>query len=119
MLLAKMDVQKYDYLIVGAGLFGAVVAWRAKQAGRSVLVIDKRSHRGGNIYCESVDGINVHKYGAHIFHTSNREVWEFVNRFADFNNYINSPVANYKGRFPPSSQDEALSRYSASGEVPR
>ena len=93
-----MDVQKYDYLIVGAGLFGAVVAWRAKQAGRSVLVIDKRSHRGGNIYCESVDGINVHKYGAHIFHTSNREVWEFVNRFADFNNYINSPVANYKGR---------------------
>ncbi len=91
-------MKKYDYLIVGAGLFGAVAAWRTRQAGHSVLVIEKRPHRGGNIYCEEVDGINVHKYGAHIFHTSNREVWEFVNRFAEFNNYINSPVANYNGK---------------------
>jgi UDP-galactopyranose mutase len=89
-------MQKYDYLIVGAGLFGAVAAWRAKQAGRSVLVIEKRSHRGGNIYCESVDGINVHKYGAHIFHTSDKKAWDYINQFANFNRYTNSPLAKYK-----------------------
>ena len=88
---------KYDYLIVGAGPFGAVFAYEAKKRGKRVLVIDKRSHTCGNMYCEKVDGINVHKYGAHIFHTSNKEVWDYVNQFCTFNNYINSPIANYKG----------------------
>ena len=88
---------KYDYLIVGAGPFGAVFAYEAKKRGKRVLVIDKRSHTGGNMYCEKVEGINVHKYGAHIFHTSNKEVWDYVNQFCTFNNYINSPIANYKG----------------------
>lgn len=88
---------KYDYLIVGAGLYGAVFAERAIAHGKSVLVIDKRNHIAGNVYTESVNGINVHKYGAHIFHTNDREVWEYVNRFAEFNRYTNSPVANYKG----------------------
>ena len=88
---------KYDYLIVGAGLFGAVFAERAKAEGKSVLVIDKREHIGGNIYTEAVEGINVHKYGAHIFHTNNKQVWEYVGRFAEFNRYTNSPVANYHG----------------------
>ena len=83
----------YDYLIVGSGLFGATMACRATDAGFSCLVIEKRPHVGGNIYCESVRGINVHKYGAHIFHTSDREVWDFVNRYVDFNRYTNSPVA--------------------------
>ncbi|MBE5934927.1 MAG: UDP-galactopyranose mutase [Lachnospiraceae bacterium] len=87
---------KYDYLIVGAGLFGATFAYRATKAGKRCLVIDKRNHIGGNAYCENVDGINVHKYGAHIFHTSDDEVWSFVNKFAKFNNYINSPIARYK-----------------------
>lgn len=87
---------KYDYLIVGAGLFGAVFAYEAKKAGRKCLVIDKRNHIAGNIYCENVEGINVHKYGAHIFHTSNKEVWDYINQFAEFNHYINSPVAAYK-----------------------
>jgi len=87
---------KYDYLIVGAGPFGAVFAHEAKERGKKVLVIDKRSHTGGNMYCEKVEGINVHKYGAHIFHTSNKEVWDYVNQFCTFNNYINSPIANYK-----------------------
>lgn len=91
-------MHEYDYLIVGAGLFGAVTAYRATKAGKKVLVLDKRSHTGGNVHCEEIDGINVHKYGAHIFHTSDREVWEFVNRFAEFNNYVNSPVANYRGK---------------------
>ena len=91
-------MHEYDYLIVGAGLFGAVTAYRATKAGKKVLVLDKRSHTGGNEHCEEIDGINVHKYGAHIFHTSDREVWEFVNRFAEFNNYVNSPVANYRGK---------------------
>jgi len=86
----------YDYLIVGAGLFGATFAYEAKKRGKKCLVIDKRDHVGGNIYCESVEGINVHKYGAHIFHTSDRGVWDYVNQFAEFNNYINSPVAVYK-----------------------
>lgn len=87
----------YDYLIVGSGLFGAVFAYRAKNAGKKVLVIEKRRHVGGNIYCERVDGINVHKYGAHIFHTNNRQTWDFVNSMVEFNRYTNSPVANYKG----------------------
>ena len=87
---------KYDYLIVGAGPFGAVFAHEAKKRGKRVLVIDKRSHTGGNMYCEKVEDINVHKYGAHIFHTSNKEVWDYVNQFCTFNNYINSPIANYK-----------------------
>lgn len=86
----------YDYLIVGAGLFGSIMASEAKAAGKKVLVIDKRDHLAGNIYTENVDGINVHKYGAHIFHTSNKEVWDYVNRFAEFNRYTNSPVARYK-----------------------
>lgn len=89
-------MKEYDYLIVGAGLFGATFAYEAKKRGKKCLVIDKRDHIGGNIYCENVEGINVHKYGAHIFHTSNKEIWEYVNRFAEFNNYINSPVAVYK-----------------------
>jgi UDP-galactopyranose mutase len=87
----------YDYLIVGSGLFGAVFAHEAKNAGKSVLVIERRDHVGGNIYCEEMDGINVHKYGAHIFHTSYKDVWGYVNQFVEFNNYVNSPVANYKG----------------------
>ncbi len=88
---------KYDYLIVGAGLFGAVFAERARAAGRSVLVIDKRDHIGGNIYTEQVEGINVHKYGAHIFHTNDKRVWQYITGFAEFNRYTNSPVANYHG----------------------
>lgn len=90
-------MSQYDYLIVGAGLFGATFAFKAKMAGKKCLVIDKREHLGGNVYCERVAGINVHKYGAHIFHTSNREVWDFVNSLVPFNRYTNSPVANYKG----------------------
>lgn len=88
----------YDYLIVGSGLFGATFAYRAKQAGKKCLVIDKRAHLGGNVYCENIEGINVHKYGAHIFHTSNKQVWDFVNSIVEFNRYTNSPVANYKGK---------------------
>lgn len=91
-------MKKYDYLIVGSGLFGATFAYRAKQAGKKCLVIDKRQHLGGNVYCENIEGINVHKYGAHIFHTSNKEVWDFVNSIVEFNRYTNSPVANYKGK---------------------
>jgi UDP-galactopyranose mutase len=90
-------MKQYDYLIVGSGLYGATFAYFAKQAGKRCLVIDKREHKGGNVFCENVEGINVHKYGAHIFHTSNKEVWDFVNRFVPFNRYTNSPVANYKG----------------------
>ena len=90
-------MQKYDYLIVGAGLFGSVFAYEAHKAGKRVLVIDKRPQIAGNIYTEEIEGINVHKYGAHIFHTNNKEVWDYVNRFATFNRYTNSPVANYKG----------------------
>ena len=89
---------KYDYLIVGSGLFGATFAYRAKQEGKRCLVIDKRPHLGGNIYCENIEGINVHKYGAHIFHTSNKKVWDFVNSIVPFNRYTNSPIANYKGK---------------------
>lgn len=90
-------MKQYDYLIVGAGLFGATFAFKARQAGKRCLVIDKRRHTGGNIYCENIEGINVHKYGAHIFHTSDRRVWDFVNSIVEFNRYTNSPVARYKG----------------------
>ena len=89
---------KYDYLIVGSGLFGATFAYLAKKAGKKCLVIDKRPHLGGNVYCEKVEGINVHQYGAHIFHTSNKKVWDFVNSIVEFNCYTNCPVANYKGK---------------------
>lgn len=89
---------KYDYLIVGSGLFGATFAYLAKKAGKKCLVIDKRPHLGGNVYCEKVEGINVHQYGAHIFHTSNKKVWDFVNSIVEFNRYTNCPVANYKGK---------------------
>ena len=87
----------FDYIIVGSGLYGATFAYFAKQSGKRCLVIDKRSARGGNLYCENVEGINVHKYGAHIFHTSNKKVWDFVNEFVPFNRYTNSPIANYQG----------------------
>ena len=90
-------MKKLDYLVVGAGLFGATVANQAKRAGHSVLVLDKRPHIGGNVYTENVEGIQVHRYGAHIFHTNSREVWNFINRFAEFNRFTNSPVANYHG----------------------
>lgn len=88
---------KYDYLIVGSGLYGAVFAQQVKEAGKSVLVIDKRPNVAGNVYTERIEGINVHKYGAHIFHTNNKKVWDYVNRFTEFNRFTNSPVANYKG----------------------
>lgn len=90
-------MQKYDYLIVGSGLFGSIFAYEANKKGKKCLVIDKRSHIGGNIYTEKIAGIEVHKYGAHIFHTSHKEVWEYINQFAEFNRYTNSPVARYKG----------------------
>ena len=89
---------KYSYLIVGSGLFGATMAYSLNQRGYKCLVIDKRPHLGGNIYCENIEGINVHKYGAHIFHTSNKQVWDFVNSIVEFNRYTNSPVANYQGK---------------------
>ena len=91
-------MREYDYLIVGSGLFGAVFAHMAARTGRKCLVIDRRRHLGGNIYCESLEGINVHKYGAHIFHTSDRKIWDFVNSFVEFNRYTNCPVANFHGR---------------------
>ena len=90
-------MKRYDYLIVGSGLFGSIFAYEANKRGKRCLVVDKRSHIGGNIYCENIEGINVHKYGAHIFHTSNKEVWDYVNSFVEFNRYTNSPVANYRG----------------------
>ena len=93
-----MEKKEYDYLIVGSGLFGATFAHKAKQAGKRCLVIDKRPHLGGNVYCENIEGINVHKYGAHIFHTNNKQVWDFVNAIVEFNRYTNSPIANYKGK---------------------
>ena len=91
-------MRHYDYLIVGAGLFGSVFAYKVKEQGKKCLVIDRRQHLGGNLFCEDVEGIHVHKYGAHIFHTSNKEVWDFVNSIVEFNRYTNSPVANYKGK---------------------
>lgn len=92
------NMDKYDFLIVGSGLFGATFAFKAKQLGKRCLVIDKRPHLGGNVYCEDIEGIHVHKYGAHIFHTSNKQVWDFVNSIVEFNRYTNSPVANYQGK---------------------
>lgn len=91
-------MKPFDYLIVGSGLFGSVFAHEAKQAGKRCLVIDRRDHAGGNVYCEQIEGINVHRYGAHIFHTSDKQVWQYVNRFVEFNRYTNSPIANYKGK---------------------
>ena len=91
-------MKQYDYLIVGSGLFGATFAYRARQAGKTCLVIDRRPHLGGNVYCERVEGINVHKYGAHIFHTNSKAVWDFVNAIVPFNRYTNSPIANYHGQ---------------------
>lgn len=88
---------KYDYLIVGSGLFGSIFAYEVSKRKRKCLVIDKRNHIGGNIYCENKEGINIHKYGAHIFHTNNKEIWDYINQFVEFNNYVNSPVANYQG----------------------
>ena len=93
-----MNKKEYDLLIVGAGIYGATAAYKSKQEGKKCLVIDVRPHLGGNIYCENVEGINVHKYGAHIFHTNNKKVWEFVNGIVEFNRYTNSPIANYKGK---------------------
>lgn len=93
-----MKKAHYDYLIVGSGLYGSTFAYRAHKAGKSCFVIDKRSHVGGNIYCENIEGINVHKYGAHIFHTSNKEVWDFVNSIVEFNRYTNCPLANFRGK---------------------
>ncbi len=93
-----MNKKKYDYLIVGSGLFGATFAYKARQSGKKCLMIDKRPHLGGNVYCEEIEGIHVHKYGAHIFHTSNKQVWDFVNSIVEFNRYTNSPVANYQGK---------------------
>lgn len=90
-------MKKYDYLIVGAGLFGATFAYEANKRGKKCLVIDKRDHIGGNIYCKKIENINVHQYGAHIFHTSNKKIWDYVNSFVEFNRYTNSPIANYKG----------------------
>ena len=91
-------MKQYDYLIVGAGLYGSMFAYKAKSIGKRCLVIDKRSHLGGNVYCENIEGINVHKYGAHIFHTDSKQVWDFVNSIVPFNRYTNSPIANYKGK---------------------
>jgi len=92
-----MQRPHYDYLIVGSGLFGAVFAHEAKRNGKRCLVIDKRSHLGGNVYCKNIADINVHAYGAHIFHTDDKQIWDYVNRFAEFNHYINSPLANSNG----------------------
>ena len=92
-----MNGKRYDYLVVGAGLYGATFAHEVKEAGKTVLVVDRRPNIGGNVYTEKIEGINVHKYGAHIFHTDNKTVWDFVNRFATFNRFTNSPVANYRG----------------------
>ena len=91
-------MKKYDYILVGSGLYAGVFAWYARKNKKRCLVVEKRNHIGGNVYCEDVEGIHVHKYGAHIFHTGNRKVWEFVNSLAEFNRYTNSPVANYKGQ---------------------
>lgn len=90
-------MKKYDYLIVGSGLFGSIFAHEATKRGKTCLVIERRSHLGGNIYCENRDGINIHRYGGHIFHTSDKKIWNYIKQFAEFNNYINSPIANYKG----------------------
>ena len=92
-----MILNKYDYLIVGAGFFGSTLAYELEKRGKSVWVIEKRDHIGGNCYTENVEGVHVHRYGAHIFHTSDKQVWEWVNQFAEFRQFVNSPIANYKG----------------------
>jgi len=91
-------IKEYDYLIVGSGLFGSVFAHEATKRGKKCLLIDKRSHTGGNVFCENIEGINVHQYGAHIFHTNDKQIWDYVNSFVEFNRYTNSPMANYKGQ---------------------
>ena len=91
-------MKKYDYVLVGAGLYSGVFAYLAGKQGKKCLVVERRNHLGGNVYCEDIEGIHVHKYGAHIFHTSNRKVWDFVNGLAEFNRYTNSPMANFKGQ---------------------
>ena len=103
----RKQMKKYDYLIVGAGLYGAVMAYELGKKGKSCLVIDRRDHIAGNIYCEDIEGIHVHKYGAHIFHTSDKKIWDYVNQFAEFNNYINSPVAVYKDEWGIRTPQEA------------
>lgn len=130
-----MADRKYDYLIVGSGLFGAVFSHEAKKRGKTCLVIDRRSHAGGNVHCTSVEQINVHKYGAHIFHTNDKEIWDYVNSFVEFNRYTNSPLANYKGELynlpfnmntfyklwnvktPEEAKEKIQSQISASGAV--
>ena len=97
MVNIKLVMKKYDYLIVGSGLFGSVFAHEATKRGKKCLVIEKRNHLGGNVYCDNIEGINVHKYGAHIFHTNDKKIWDYVNSFVEFNRYTNSPIANYKG----------------------
>ena len=92
-------MKRYDYVIVGSGLFAATFAYEAKKAGKKCLVLEKRSHIGGNVYCEEIEGIHVHKYGAHIFHTSNKKVWNFVNSIVEFNRYTNSPIAIIREKF--------------------
>src|SRR5690606_7838963 len=96
--MSKYQMKKYDFLIVGSGLFGAVFGYEISKLGKKCLVIDKRNHIGGNVYCESSEGINVHKYGPHIFHTNDKKIWDYVNSFVEFNNFIYSPMANYKGK---------------------
>ena len=93
----KKEIMKYDYVIVGSGLFGAVFAYEMTKKGKKCLVLERRGHIGGNVYCEEIHGIHTHKYGAHIFHTSNKKIWEYVGQFCEFNNYVNTPIANYKG----------------------
>ena len=90
-------MNRYDYILVGSGLYSGVINYLARREGKKCLVIEKREHIGGNVYCEDIEGIHVHKYGAHIFHTSNKKVWNFVNSLVEFNRYTNSPIANYKG----------------------
>ena len=90
-------MNRYDYILVGSGLYSGVINYLARREGKKCLVIEKRDHIGGNVYCEDMEGIHVHKYGAHIFHTSNKKVWNFVNSLVEFNRYTNSPIANYKG----------------------
>ena len=94
----RKGIEMYDYLVVGSGLYGAIFAHEAKKKGKSVLVVDKRPNIAGNVYTEDVEGIHVHKYGAHIFHTNNKKVWDYIRQFAEFNRFTNSPVANYKGQ---------------------
>ena len=110
---------KYDYLIVGSGLFGSVFAYEMTKRGKKCLVIEKRGHIGGNVYTEEEYGINVHKYGAHIFHTNNKEIWDYINQFAEFNRYTNSPVANYNHAGRPGLSARAGARHDRRGQAGR